>query len=330
MTDHITIWNVEPRADGSQHKIFMLESFTVTLVLSSSCPVQLLRPQLWTNVIHMLNPEGRWHALEMVLISKDDEQLKFQSTFVTTATGCFEFTCRVGVRKFPKKDSVPAPNGFYTANGFHSNSPPNCFTGHHHPIGKHERTKSLIDVTDDVAEWRWGGEFGKNGCLIVEPPNPDESWTTSPEIVEIAPNLFSGNFIAAQQATELGFTSVLNLAAEVDVVLPENSLIKYKKISLEPGAQKLISENEIKEAVRWIEQQIKQKGKVLMACRAGVGRSGSLAIAYLYSNHPDWTYTRTLNEIWNINSNISPHQGLEHTLENLFPRITDFIPVHNC
>ena len=55
---------IEPQL-GTESHVFMLESFCIKCGLHSSLPVQLLRPQLWTNATHKLNPEGEWHGLGM-------------------------------------------------------------------------------------------------------------------------------------------------------------------------------------------------------------------------------------------------------------------------
>lgn len=58
----IEIVKVEP-ALGSNNHIFMQEQFFTNVWLKTSFPVQLLRPQLWTNATHKLNPEGKWHGI---------------------------------------------------------------------------------------------------------------------------------------------------------------------------------------------------------------------------------------------------------------------------
>ena len=73
-------------------------------------------------------------------------------------------------------------------------------------------------------------------------------------------------------------------------------------------------------AVRWVEQRVRQGCKVLVHCRAGIGRSGSIGIAYLFYSNPELTYKQTLEQIWKVKNDIFPHKDLEATLEKLFPR----------
>jgi hypothetical protein len=62
------------------------------------------------------------------------------------------------------------------------------------------------------------------------------------------------------------------------------------------------------------------KKKVLINCRAGIGRSGSVSLAYCFYKHPKWSYQQTLDYIWNSLADIYPHSHLKESLERLFPR----------
>ena len=169
--------------------------------------------------------------------------------------------------------------------------------------------------------WQWAGAYGQNGSLTVLPPSPDMQWTQGPQAEEIAPGVFIGNFIAASRARDLGFHAVLNVAEELNLAFPNGS-VEYKKINLSDVAHNPISPEKILEAVSWIQQQIKKGRKICVNCRAGIGRSGSVGIAYLYASNPDWSYTDALETAWNKKPNIYPHKYLKETLESLFPRST--------
>ena len=60
--------------------------------------------------------------------------------------------------------------------------------------------------------------------------------------------------------------------------------------------------------------------KVLINCRAGIGRSGSIGLAYCFYKHRQWSYQKTLDYIWHKKADIYPHAGLQESLEYLFPR----------
>ncbi len=75
------------------------------------------------------------------------------------------------------------------------------------------------------------------------------------------------------------------------------------------------------EALAWIEEQLQQgKEKILINCRAGIGRSGSVGLAYCFSRYPQWSYKQTLDFIWRKKADIYPHRHLQESLEKLFPR----------
>ncbi|MEW6378107.1 MAG: dual specificity protein phosphatase [bacterium] len=169
------------------------------------------------------------------------------------------------------------------------------------------------------SQWQWAGAYGQNGSLTVLPPSPEMQWTQGPQAEEIAPGVFVGNLIAASKAPELGFQAVLNMAEELNIGFPSGG-VEYKKIALADGAHNPIPPEKILDAVSWIQQQVKKGHKVCVNCRAGIGRSGSIGIAYLYASNPAWPYSRALQAAWDKKPNIYPHKNLQETLEALFPR----------
>jgi dual specificity MAP kinase phosphatase len=70
--------------------------------------------------------------------------------------------------------------------------------------------------------------------------------------------------------------------------------------------------------VTWIEQQQQAGKRVLVNCRAGIGRSGSLGIAYCFFKNPEWSYEQTLEYVWSKKPDIYPHSQLQSSLERLF------------
>ncbi len=77
----------------------------------------------------------------------------------------------------------------------------------------------------------------------------------------------------------------------------------------------------IGEAIAWIARQLQQgKKKVLVNCRAGIGRSGSIVLAYCFYKHPQWSYRQALDYIWSKKADIYPHKHLRDSLERLFER----------
>jgi len=277
----------------SNREFVMLESFTVSMIIRYASSINELRPQIWTNVITKNNATGKWHALDMNLLQTETDQKThhFRATCILTGQGHYEFTTRVGLLK--EKVS-------------------NAGTG--------ETDEEDEDEDDGVECWKWAGGFGVNGRVIVHPPNNKMPWTNGPQAVQISPCVFVGNYIAASNAVELGFSAVLNMSAELeDFYAPEDNVL-YKKLGLPDGAQNPIPTEIIQAAVEWIESCVTKGCKVLVHCRAGIGRSGSISIAYLFSHNLNWSFKDTLKAVWKYKPDIYPHQDLELALLKLYPR----------
>lgn len=168
-------------------------------------------------------------------------------------------------------------------------------------------------------QWQWAGTWGENGYLSVRAASPQMTWTQGASYIQVMPGVYVGNFIAASKATELGFDAVLNLAEEFILDFSADTGITYKHLKLKDGAQHPIVDEVINEAIAWIEQQLGQgKKKVLLNCRAGIGRSGSIGLAYCFYKHPQWSYRQTLDYIWSKKADIYPHKHLEDSLKRLF------------
>jgi len=285
------------------HREFvMLESFTVTMVLRYTFSLKELRPQVWTNVINKKNPSGKWHAIDMSLLrtESDGKTHHFRATCILTGQGNFEFTTRVGLRIIEELEEGEGK----TEDEF---------------LDQKEEEESEDD--DDIATWKWAGGFGHNGRVTVHPPNDKMPWTKGPQAQQICDNVYVGNFIAASHAKELGFNAVLNMSVELDDFYPPEAGIAYKKLSIADGAHNPISAAIIEEAVKWIDERRRENCKVLVHCRAGIGRSGSIGISYLYYLNKDWTFKDTLRAVWKCKPDIYPHRDLDGVLQKLFPRL---------
>ncbi len=178
-----------------------------------------------------------------------------------------------------------------------------------------------VGLNEDISRWQWAGNFQENGRLLVEPPSPDARWTQGANYVEVWPNVYVGNFIAASQAERLAIDAVLNLATELTLAYSPESGIVYKKLGTLDGAQHPIADEILLGAVRWIDEQLQdRKQKILIHCRAGIGRSGSIGVAYCLYKNPTWSYEQTLQYVWSKKPDIYPHRNLKKSLEQMFPR----------
>ena len=178
-----------------------------------------------------------------------------------------------------------------------------------------------VGVKRQLEQWQWAGRWGENGYLSIAAPSPEMNWTQGASYVEVMPSVYVGNFIAASNAVELGFDAVLNLAEEFILDFPSYTSIAYKHLKLKDGAQHSIADEVIGEAIAWINRQLQQgKKKVLVNCRAGIGRSGSIVLAYCFYKHPQWSYRQARDYIWSQKADIYPHKHLQNSLERLFTR----------
>lgn len=169
--------------------------------------------------------------------------------------------------------------------------------------------------------------FGKSlatntGRLTVLPPK-DEEWQHRAVYEQVAEGIWVGNARAAFEAEKLGFDSVLNVADQFNFSMSDE---KYIYIPLVDWGTNAIPKEKIYEAVNWLTEQASSGKKTLINCRAGIGRSGSIAIAYLYAHNPQLNYHQVVHMARHGNggkfpgkSNIYPHVGLKESLEELYP-----------
>ncbi len=160
------------------------------------------------------------------------------------------------------------------------------------------------------------------GRLTVMPPK-DEEWQHRPVYEQVAEGIWVGSARAAFEAEKLGFDSVLNVADQFNFSMSDE---KYKYIPLADWGTNAIPKEKIDEAVNWLTEQATSGKKTIINCRAGIGRSGSIAIAYLYAHNPQLNYHQVVHMARHGNggkfpgkSNIYPHVGLKESLEELYP-----------
>ncbi|MGC9505549.1 dual specificity protein phosphatase family protein [Baaleninema sp.] len=186
--------------------------------------------------------------------------------------------------------------------------------------GKYEYTYRLR-VEGENRPWQWLGHPQHNGTLHIKAPSEAMPWTQGPSCVAVLPRLYIGNYIAASQAEKLGVDAVLNMAEELTLTYPPDADIAYCQLGTPDGAQNPIEEELLEKAVRWIDDRLAEgRRKILINCRAGIGRSGSVMVAYCFAKNPEWTYVETVEFVWSRKPSIYPHRQLQESLERLFPR----------
>eukprot|EP01122_Echinamoeba_exundans_P015675 TRINITY_DN755_c0_g1_i2.p1 TRINITY_DN755_c0_g1~~TRINITY_DN755_c0_g1_i2.p1 ORF type:complete len:256 (-),score=35.22 TRINITY_DN755_c0_g1_i2:171-938(-) len=148
-------------------------------------------------------------------------------------------------------------------------------------------------------------------------------WATGPKAIEILPNLYLGNLIAACNASRFGFDVILNTTEECDVYIPDSKreTIIYKKVPIEDGVAKPIPCNLIEECVRFA---LAHKDKrVLVHCRASKFRSASIMVAIVYrmlASQGGFTYEDAVQFVQRKKPDTAMHVGLRDTLQRLWPQ----------
>jgi dual specificity MAP kinase phosphatase len=93
----------------------------------------------------------------------------------------------------------------------------------------------------------------------------------------------------------------------------------YHKIGMKDSAHNPIPKELISAAVSWLLDRNDRDNKILVHCRAGIGRAGSTVLAFLFARNRLWSYDYCKAYIERRRF-IYPHMGLKETLEELYPR----------
>ena len=264
--------------------MFMLEAMTFKLTVAiddADVKADDLCAQVWTNLYHRGNPEGEWHSIDLVY---DTESLKCESNDRR-------------ICKFSESIILTSDGDAY-------------------------RFTFRVKVKDTTSrdDWTWANGYMVDGVIKVSPPT-GEKWTKGPEFNHIFEGVHLGYFMASSIADELNFDAVLKVADNLDLVPSKFSRqIVYKKVPMRDGARNQIPDELIQEAVEWLIQQNKEKRKILVNCRAGIGRAGSTVVAFVFSQNRCWSFEQTYDFVFSKRF-VYPHYKLKQTLYKLYPRI---------
>ena len=92
--------------------------------------------------------------------------------------------------------------------------------------------------------------------------------------------LWVGNLASLEQAARFGFDAALNLAEGLDRLVDKRALdgVDYRYLPFADGAHNPLSPTRAIDGITWLLQRLRAGRKTLVNCRAGIGRSGSLAV----------------------------------------------------
>ena len=169
------------------------------------------------------------------------------------------------------------------------------------------------------ADYVWLADSEKRGRVTLAPARENDAWTQGANWTHIINSIHCGNFIAAVNAKECGFTHVLNVAGNLDTIYKPGQEVNYKKVGMIDGGHNPIPAELLKQAVEWLREVDKPENKVLVNCRAGIGRAGSTTIAYVCAVKEEWTYEEC-KEVVLGKRFVYPHKGLKEAIYSVFPR----------
>ncbi|KAG0279911.1 hypothetical protein BGZ95_011886 [Linnemannia exigua] len=151
-------------------------------------------------------------------------------------------------------------------------------------------------------------------------PSPPPNSDNPPSSAKVVSGLYrQGSFDSTQMLPSLSDSSTNGNSHKKKIPF------SHKIISVAPGAHNKISDAILKEAVEFLQQELEQGKKVLVHCRDGNGRSGSVAVAYIASQlkkQQPWRnagegYQQALNEVWKWKCDVYPHKGLRQSVEQI-------------
>eukprot|EP00754_Rhynchopus_humris_P050034 Rhum_TRINITY_DN8716_c0_g1::Rhum_TRINITY_DN8716_c0_g1_i1::g.29610::m.29610 len=128
----------------------------------------------------------------------------------------------------------------------------------------------------------------------------------------------------ADQLRRLGVTHILSVRGENEPPCPCPSLKPFfvcKQVIVNDSSDANIEEH-FANAFAFIDESLRDRGKVLVQCRKGVSRSATLVIAYLMQHHR-WHFQRSYEYVKEKRSVINPNLGFVLTLEK-FGRMNDY------
>lgn len=149
------------------------------------------------------------------------------------------------------------------------------------------------------------------------------------DVHEIVSGIYLGNFRIASNYTllrALGITHILNSAIEHPNYF-ENTGIIYKYLPLQDEPNQDISQY-FKDGFEFIDQALRNGGKVLVHCHAGISRSTTMLTSYLmkkYNRSPREIlhYIRSIRGIIQPNTGFSTQLLKYHTATSSIPPLLD-------
>ncbi|KAH9489450.1 hypothetical protein Btru_056399 [Bulinus truncatus] len=186
-------------------------------------------------------------------------------------------------------------------------------------MGKYKFTYRARHTGD--TDYQWASWFEINGRLEIRRQTDHlTTYIQVPEVSQVTHNIYIGNFSAAQEAHLNGFDGLLNVSDEAQVYAKQLSRpIILKKLPISFGADVIISETHLLEAVFWLRAMSDLCNKIMVSSRDGHGRAGSILIAFIFAMNPNLSFDEAYRFV-NDRHFVYPHRGLKAALERLYIR----------
>jgi hypothetical protein len=170
-----------------------------------------------------------------------------------------------------------------------------------------------------------GHAFAHVGRQEVKTKGTD-LWESGPLVLPIERGIYLGNVAAAARPEFLAahdITVVLNAAEERDLrPIYHGHAMRYRHIPFKDFSHNPMAPERVWDAVRWLYEPLHAGRRALVHCHAGIGRSSSLIVSYLYLlEWPDRDFDAVVDHVRNAATiarhYIAPHKDLADSLVRL-------------
>ena len=154
-------------------------------------------------------------------------------------------------------------------------------------------------------------------------------WEQGPLVLPVERGIYLGNVAAAARPEFLNshdISVVLNAAEERDLrpIYHEHRML-YRHVPFRDFSHNPMAPEKIWDAVRWMHEPLHGGRRILVHCHAGIGRSSSLIVSYLYLlEWPEKDFDTVVDHVRNAATlarhYISPHRELADSLAHLRER----------
>jgi len=161
-------------------------------------------------------------------------------------------------------------------------------------------------------------ELTTNAYKAVKCPAPSDILVPmelgSSHVSRVTEYLYLGDVCAAHSLATMrrhGITTIVNMCLNCPDAL--DTLIETKRFGIRDAVDEDLT-RVLEPAIQYIEGKIRAGGRVFLHCKAGVSRSGAIAVGYImYKNQ--WSYAQALSYVQSVRAVVQPNEGFVKTLQ---------------